>query len=106
MISAWRGPTAPEPSGRARRRRESATHSPGSVATSTIIPYASDTATPWLGANPTHAQTLAAVPSRSPQPATESGISIESSSGGASASSTLADSSTPIARAAHSITTA
>ena len=65
-----------------------------------------DTATPWLGARPTQTQTLAAVPSRTPQPATVSGTSMASSKAGASASSWLAGSSTPMARAAHSITRA
>lgn len=65
-----------------------------------------ETATPWAGGSPATPQTRAAVPSRTPQPASESGISIASNTGGTSASRVRNASSTPIARAAQTNTRA
>lgn len=65
-----------------------------------------ETATPWAGGSPASPQTSAAAPSRTPQPASESGISIASSTGGTSASRVPSGSPTPIARAAQTNTRA
>ncbi|GEK50207.1 hypothetical protein HVE01_09280 [Vreelandella venusta] len=77
---------------------------PGKLAISTNTPYASDIATPCAEGKPTNIQMPAAAPSRTPHPAIERGTSIESSNTGASAKISSAANSTPIARAAQTIT--
>ncbi|GHE20215.1 hypothetical protein GCM10017767_07360 [Halomonas urumqiensis] len=65
-----------------------------------------DTATPWAGGKPARPQISAAAPSRTPQPATDSGINIARSTGGVSANSVPTPSSTPIDLAAQVNTSA